>query len=383
MKITRVTPHLVGNRWKNWLFVRVETDEGIDGAGEGTLNSFCATVRTAISELEPHFIGADPFNIERLCEQMHRDVYSDGGQIHGAAVAAIEIACWDIVGKSLGVPIHQLLGGRYRDKVRVYANGWYTVPREPDAFVQAAARVVSLGFTAMKFDPFGSAWRVQSPYEEDRSLALVEAVRSEVGRDIDLMIEGHNRFNVTTALRIAERLAPFNPTWFEEPIPHHNIPAMISVARRSAVPIATGESFTSLQQFGELLASEAIGIVQPEPLHLGGLWRTRQVAGMAEAHYAVIAPHNAQGPICSAISLQLAACVPNFFIQESFDIFNDAWTRSLIEPQIEVVDGHITVNDRPGLGVTVDWQKLADHPPQAGNALYLFEEGWEARGQTA
>ena len=235
----------------------------------------------------------------------------------------------------------------------------------------------------MKFDPFGSAWRVQSPYEEDRSLALVEAVRSEVGPDIDLMIEGHNRFNVSTALRIAERLAQFNPTWFEEPIPHHNIPAMISVARRSAVPIATGESFTSLQQFGELLASEAIGIVQPEPLHLGGLWRTRQVAGLAEAHYAVIAPHNAQGPICSAISLQLAACVPNFFMQESFDIFNDAWTRSLIEPQIEVVDGHIAVNDRPGLGVTVDWQKLADHPPQAGNALYLFEEGWEARGQLA
>ena len=196
---------------------------------------------------------------------MHRDVYSDGGQIHGAAVAAIEIACWDIVGKSLGVPIHQLLGGRYRDKVRVYANGRYTVPREPDAFAQAAARVVSLGFTAMKFDPFGSAWRVQSPYEEDRSLALVEAVRSEVGRDIDLMIEGHNRFNVTTALRIAERLAPFNPTWFEEPIPHHNIPAMISVARRSAVPIATGESFTSLQQFGSFWQVKPSVSCSPNP----------------------------------------------------------------------------------------------------------------------
>ena len=128
MKITRVTTHLVGNRWKSWLLVRVETDEGIDGAGEGTLNSFSSTVRTAISELESHFIGTDPFHVERLYKQMHRDVYSDGGQIHGAAIAAIEVACWDIVGKSLGVPIHQLLGGRYRDKVRAYANGWYTVP---------------------------------------------------------------------------------------------------------------------------------------------------------------------------------------------------------------------------------------------------------------
>ena len=379
MKITGVSVHVVGNRWKDWLWVRVDTDEGIHGVGDGTVNVFTRTVAAAVRELEERFVGRDPFDVETLLEAAQRDVYTDGGQIHGAAVAAVETACWDIAGKALGVPVHRLLGGRYRDRVRAYANGWYTVERTPDAFAEAAQNVVEMGFTAMKFDPFGAAWRVQSGYEEDLSMALVEAVRDQVGPTVDLMIEAHNRFSPSSALRIARRLAPFNPAWLEEPVPHHNIPVLTDVARRSPVPVATGESFSTLQQFAELLAGGAVSILQPEPIHLGGLWRTRQVATLAEAAYAVIAPHNAQGPICSAVNAQLAACVPNFYIQESFDLFNDDWTRDLVHPRISVVDGMVRVPDGPGLGIEVDWERVESRASEQRHSIALFSEGWERR----
>ena len=381
MKITGLKTYLIGNSWKNWLWVRVDTDDGIHGVGEGTVNVFARTVETAIREVEERIVGHDPFDIEALLIATQRDVYTDGGQIHGAAVAAVEMACWDIMGKALDTPVHKLLGGRLRDRVRAYANGWYTVDRTPEAFAGAARRVADMGFTAMKFDPFGAAWKAQSSHHEDLSISLVEAVRAEVGPGVDLMIEAHGRFGVSSALRIAERLAPFRPAWFEEPVSHHNIGAMTSVARRSPVPVATGESFSSIQQFAELLAGGAVGIVQPEPVHLGGIWRTRQVAALAEAGHAVVAPHNAQGPICSAVSAQLGACVPNFYVQESFDAFNEGWTRSLVDPPISIVDGHVVVPQGPGLGIDVDWNGVEHYASRGPHSLELFAEGWERRNQ--
>lgn len=382
MKITNVTTYLVGNAWKNWLFVRVDTDEGIHGVGEGSLNGFSATVETAVHELRDAYIGLDPNQVELLFQRMVRDVYTEGGQIHMAAVSGIEVACWDIVGKSLGKPIHELLGGKVRDRVRVYANGWYRTDRTPEAFAAAARGVAERGYTALKFDPFGAAWRVQDPREEDLSIAIVEAVRDAVGPDVDLMIEGHERFSVSTALRIADRLVEFRPAWFEEPVHHQQIGAMVEVARRSPVPIATGESFTSLGQFADLLAHDVVHILQPEPLYLGGLWRTRQVAAMADAHYAVVAPHNAQGPVCSAIAVTLGACTPNFYVQESFDEFNASWTREIVDRPIVPKDGYVDVPTGPGLGIELDWERLAAHPYERANLLRLFDPGWERRSAT-
>ena len=380
MKIRDVTTYLVGNAWKNWLFVRVDTDEGIHGVGEGTLNAFSATVETAIHELRDAYIGVDPSQVELLLQRTVRDVYTDGGQIHMAAVAAIEIACWDIVGKALGKPIHELLGGRVRDRVRVYANGWYRTDRTPAGFAERARAVKALGYTAMKFDPFGAGWRVQDRRDEDLSIAIVAAVRDAVGPDVDLMIEAHNRFSVATALRVAERLAEFRPAWLEEPVHHAHLGAMVKVARRSPVPIATGESFTSPAQFADLMAHDAVHIFQPEPLHLGGLWRTRQVAAMADAHLAVVAPHNAGGPICSAVSAQLGGCIPNFYVQESFDEFNGDWSRDIVDRPTLQHDGYVDVPTAPGLGVDLDWDRLATHPYQREHLLHLFAPGWERRG---
>lgn len=285
----------------------METDEGVHGVGEGTLNAFSATVEAAIRELSDQYVGVDPHHVERLRQRMVRDVYSDGGQIHMAAVAAIEVACWDIVGKASGQPVYELPGGQVRESIRAYANGWYQVERTPDAFAAAARSVVSKGYTALKLDPFGAAHRVLDRREEDLSIDIVAAVRDAVGAHVDLMIEGHSRFSVATAGRIADRLADHVVTWFEEPVPHHNIRAVVEVARRSPVPIATGESFTSVHQFADLLPHEVIEFVQPEPLFLGGIWPTRTVVAMAEAFHTVVAPHNAQGPVCSAVSTQLRA----------------------------------------------------------------------------
>ena len=382
MKISGVRTFLVGNPWKNWLFVRVDTDEGLHGVGEGTLNAFSATVETAIHELQDAWLGQDPANIELIVQRMTRDVYSDGGQIHGSAVAAIEVACWDILGKAVGRPIHQLMGGQVRDRTRAYANGWYRVERTPEAFAAAARGVVERGYSALKFDPFGAAWRTQVSREEDLSIAIVAAVREAVGPGVDILVEGHNRFSVSTALRIADRLAEHRPGWFEEPVAHQNVGSMVEVARRSPVPVATGESFTSLQQFADLLKHDAVHILQPEPLFLGGLWRTRQVAAMVDAHYGVVAPHNAQGPVCAAISAQLAACTPNFYIQETFEEFNTAWTRQIVDEPILAVDGFVSVPKRPGLGIDLDWDRLAGHPYERANLLRLFRPGWERRAES-
>lgn len=379
MKITNVTTYLCGNPWKNWLFVRLETDDGISGIGEGTLNAFGRTVEATILELRPRFIGMDPFQIETIVQRMTRDVYSEGGQIHGCAVAAIEMACWDIIGKAVSQPVYNLMGGRYHDRLRAYANGWYRGERTPEAFAGGAREVVRRGYTALKFDPFGVAYRVTDRRDEDLAIDIIAAVRETVGTEIDLMIEAHCRFSVASAVRICERLEPFHCAWFEEPTPHQDIAAVVEVARHVDVPIATGESYSSIHQFAELLSHHAVHILQPEPLNLGGLWNARKVIGMVDAFYGVVAPHNAQGPVATAACIQLGASCPNFYVQEVFDEFNVDWERDIVDHPVEIVDGYVSVPERPGLGIELNLDEVARHPYQEHNFLPLFAEGWQRR----
>jgi galactonate dehydratase len=382
MKITRCETFIAGNPWKNWLFTRVHTDEGLYGIGEGTVNAFAKTVEAAIHELWPFYGGMDPFQIEAITQRMWRDVYTDGGQIHGCAIAAIEIACWDIIGKALGKPVYQLIGGRCHEKLRAYANGWYRGERTPQAFGDAARKVTARGYTALKFDPFGAAWRKMDPRDEDLAIDIVAAVRSAVGPHVDVLVEGHNRFTIEQALRIASRLEPFRPTWFETPVPPQNIMAMVEVARRSPVPIACGEDYHTKEQFAELLRHDAVQILQPEPLFLGGLSATRQVAGMVDAHYGVLCPHSAQGPVCTAACAHLNISTPNFFLHECFDEFNaesNGWEQNVLLNPIVVENGYIAVPDRPGLGVDLNLEIIRQHPYSQGNYLPLFKPGWQRR----
>ena len=383
MRIIAIDTYIAGNPWKNWLFAKVSTDEGIHGIGEGTLNYFGKTVEAAIHELTPLVIGMDPFQVEIISQRLIRDVYSEGAQIHMCAAAAIEIACWDIIGKATKQPIYNLWGGRCHEKLRAYANGWYRGPRTPESFAEKAKGVAKRGYTALKFDPFGSAWRTMSRYDFDLSVDIIRAVRDAVGPSVDLLIEVHCRFNVPTAIEFAEAIHQFRPAWYEEPVPHTNIAAMVEVARRSPVPVATGESFSTKQQFAELLKHEVVNILQPEPLNLGGLFVARMIAGMADAHFGVIAPHSAQGPVCSAACVQLNASIPNFFIHEIFDEFNEPWEKEIVTNPTVVVNGFIDVPERPGLGIDLNVEEIQRHPYRQENYLPLFKPGWERRERQA
>lgn len=379
MKITDIKTIICGNPWKNWLFVKVETDEGIYGIGEGTSNGLAKTVEAMIHEIKPLVIGMDPFQTEIIVQKLWRDLFSEGGQVHGCAISAIEIACWDIKGKALKQPVYNLLGGRCHEKLRAYANGWYRGPRTPEAFAAKAKEVVKRGYTALKLDPFGTNWRTMTPEEADLSYNICAAVREAVGPKVDILIEGHCRFSVAEAIKFGERLAPLRPAWFEEPVPHTNISAMVEVARHLNIPIACGENFSNKQQFAELLKHDAVHIIQLEPLHVGGLGPSKAICGMVDAHFGVTAPHSAQGPVCSVACAHLNASTPNFYIHEIFEDYNEPWEKDIIIGGVEVKDGYIEISDRPGLGIDLNWDEIAKHPYDSGYWLPLFKPGWEKR----
>lgn len=380
MRITKATTYIVGNPWKNWLFVRLDTDQpGLYGIGEGTLNGFAKTIEAAIHELAPLYEGMDPFQVETIYQRMARDVYSDGAQVHMNAVAAIETACWDIIGKELGRPIYDLLGGRYHESLPAYANGWYQGERTTEAFAAGAKKVVERGYKALKFDPFGAAWRIMTPEDRKLSVDIVGAVRDAVGPDVQIMVEGHRRFSVHEAITIGQEIAQYNPTWFEEPTDHTKIDATVEVARHISVPVSAGESFHTTHQFAELLKYNAVHILQPDPSNMGGILRTRFVAALADAHYGVIAPHQAQGPISTFVCIQIDACTPNLLVQELFDEFNVEWEHSMLTNPVKVEDGRLQIPTAPGLGTDLIWEEVEKHPYQRSNFLPLFQPGWERR----
>ncbi len=375
MKITELRTFVVGNPWKNWVFVKVYTDEGLVGVGEATGGMSAKPAEAQVQELARFVIGEDPLQPERLWHKMYKGLFL--GVNH--AMNAIEIACWDILGKSLAAPVWKLLGGKQRPRLRVYANGWYQGPRDPGFFAEAAAKVVAMGYTALKFDPFGSAYRYLSPPEERLSLKIVAAVRRAVGDDVDLCIEGHDRFNVSTAIRIGRALEEFHPLWFETPVMSTDIAATIEVARAVPVPVATGERFNRLAQFHDLLAQRVVDIVQPETLAIGGIGGARKAAALAEAAEAFVALHQAQSPLNTAINAHIHASIPNFLIQECFDDFLVPWAREIMHGVPPVVDGHVEPSDAPGLGVELDEAEMAKHPYGADYFMRLFEDGWELR----
>ncbi len=379
MKITDVTTFIVGNPWKNWVFTRVDTDAGVHGIGEATLNGFAKTVESAVQELKRFVIGEDPFDVENHTLKLFREVYSDGGQIQGAALSGIEFACWDIIGKVTQQPVYKLIGGRCHERLRVYANGWYRGPREPQSFHDKAKDVVARGYTALKFDPFGAAWRYLERADFALALELIAAVRDAVGPNVDIMIEAHNRFSPHTALQFADAVAKYQPTWFEAPVPPQYISQMAEVAKRSPVPIACGEDYYSVQQFAELLAHDAVHIIQLEPQYLG-LTAAKQVCGMVHAHNGVTAPHSAQGPLCSLVCAHLNTATPNFFVHEIFDDFNDDWSRVVLTDPVTVKNGYIELEeDRIGWGTDLNYEEIVKHPYNPNNYLPLFRSGWETR----
>ncbi|MCX5477560.1 mandelate racemase/muconate lactonizing enzyme family protein [Kaistia geumhonensis] len=381
MRITGIETFTVGAGWKNWLFVRVHTDAGITGLGEGTLNGFIRTTEAAVRELEHLVIGQDPRRITALAKRMLDSVSLDGGHIHRTAIATIEVACWDILGKSLGVPIHQLIGGRMRDTVLGYANGWYRTERSPEAFLAAAEAVIAKGFKAMKLDPFGTASGFIGKHDLDLAYDILRTLREKLPAGTLLLIDVHARFTEVEAIRAAHRLAPLDLYWWEEPTTRDRQETVHAVGRASPIPVATGEMYDTVGQFFTLAEGGGVNIFQPEPMSLGGIGNTLAVANLALAHGSYIAPHQSGGPVATAVCLQLAAAVPNFLIQEHFDAFNDPWTRDLVtwHPSIDPATGHLSLPDAPGLGIELNEEVARAHPYDPKAYLDIHSEGWERR----
>lgn len=380
MKITGIETYTVSAGWKNWLFVKVCTDTESYGIGEATLNGFTKTTEAAVHELAHFAIGKDPMRVNAVAKAVLEPI-QDAGHIHRLVVAAIEVACWDILGKSLGVPIHQLLGGRLRDSVAAYANGWYRAERTPEAYLEAAEAVVRLGFKALKLDPFGTVRGFISDEELQLSHDILAMLRRKLGPELKILIDVHCRFAPAETLRVARRLAPLDLYWWEEPTSPEREEITCSIAAECPITVATGEQFERVGQFETLARGGGVNIWQPEPMSLGGITNTIAVANIAHANGAWIAPHQSGGPVATAVCLQLAACVPNFLIQEHFDPFNEPWTHDLVTwtPTLNPQDGHLSLPTGPGLGLDLNLDVVKQHPYSPDAYLAANEDGWWKR----
>jgi 2-dehydro-3-deoxyphosphogalactonate aldolase len=371
MKITEMKSYIVANPdgpgAPSWIFVKLITDEGIEGIGECDYSHGREKGFVALAEdlFEVVVKGADPFQTEKLADDLYakRHGYRHPEIFSGQVNAAFDMACWDIVGKALGQPVYNLIGGLYHDRLRAYSylHGW-GVSEPLEKLKSAVRKFMDLGFTAFKFDPLPPA------HTRPRSISLEQltfvervlgAVRDEAGDDIDILMGTHGQFTTASAIRLAQVMEPFRPLWFEEPIPPENVDEMARIARHTTIPIATGERLSTVFEFEQILTRQAAQIIQAHA-GLNGVMGLKKIAGMADAHYAQMAPWVWCGPVAAAANLHVMATCRNFLIQEGLGMW-DSYDKWLEEP-IVWDRGYVIPPDRPGLGVVLDEDYVAAHP---------------------
>ncbi|HAG55478.1 MAG TPA: mandelate racemase, partial [Dehalococcoidia bacterium] len=335
-----------------------------------------AALEAEILDFGKFLEGKDPLRIDWIWSSLYRRVTWAGGPVSMSAISAIDLALWDLKAKALEIPVWQLAGGMHREKVRVYANGWFegltepvpgvpaeTVARQasPKLHAEAALRLKDEGWTALKFYPWGGP-QVITPEHIRSGIELVRAVRDAVGPEMEIGLDIRARLDPMSAGRVARELEPFNIAWLEEPILYDNVEAMAEFARSVQVPVSTGEQLYNRWEFRPLLATNTVHMIQPDICHCGGFSEIRKIAAIAETHYASVAPHNSNGPISTLASLHLDMSIPNCFMQEIFVSFIDRYQEVLTYP-IEIADGYARVPDGPGWGAEIDLEVLAKHPP--------------------
>ena len=361
MKITKLETFFVKPRW---LFLKMHTDEGVTGWGEPIVEGWSHTVAAAVQEMGRYLLGKDPRRIEHHWQALYRGAFYRGGPVLTSALSGLEQAMWDITGKRLGVPVHQLLGGAVRDSIRVYG---HVGGRTPQALAESARKLREQGFTAVKTSPFQAVRFVESSAFVDAAVARIAALREAVGKEVDIGIDFHGRVSPAMAIQLARAFEPFHPMFIEEPCLPENVDAMAAIARSTPVPIATGERLFTKWGFREVLEKQAASILQPDLSHAGGIFEVRSIAAMAEAYYAAVAPHCPLGPIALAASLQLDACIPNFLCQEQVTL-----GQGYLKKPFDVKGGSIEVPAGPGLGIEVD-----EEADPAGLPGQLYDGSWE------
>lgn len=361
MKVTAIKTFICNAFRTNFVFVKVETDSGLYGWGEATLEYKELTIQAAIHDLESYLIGKDPHNIEAFRHDCYRDAYWRGGPVLMSALAGVEMALWDIKGKALGVPCYQLLGGKVRDAVPIYVNGWFSPAKTPDEFAEKAKEVAAKKFLGCKWDPFGKAWQQISKYDLNSAMECIAKVAGVVGEDVQLLIEGHGRFDIPTAVKIGRRLEEFDIFWFEEPIPPDDKEGMKQVKDRVRVSIAAGERLYNRYEYRQFFELGCSDYIQPDISHAGGLFEMRMLGAEAEARHIGFCPHNPSGPVANAATLQLAACVPNFVMLEMM-MTDVPYRAEICDEDLTVKAGKMVIPERPGLGIDLNEAELLKHP---------------------
>ena len=381
MKITAVKPYTVHPGWrKNLIFVKVETDAGLHGWGEAySQYDRDPAVMAQLDTLGRYAIGRDPFAIKHFTQIAFDDYAARRGSLElFCAVSGIEQALWDIVGKATQQPVYNLLGGRCRDRIRVYANGWSYQLKEPADYARAAENVVKQGFTALKFDPLPTPWRSWIPKEhERRAVAVVKAVRDAVGPDVDLLIEQHRRLAPMHAIRLDRELAQFSLYWLEEPNVAENPEALAEVRRATHLPIVIGEATYTKTGFRPLLEARSADILNPDVACCGGILELKEIGALAEPFLVAMSPHNYNSTtVALASTVHASATMPNFIITEyflPFVEFGDRICRGHLKPR----SGYIELPAAPGLGIDLDEAVLVQHPGKPYSARKLRAPGDE------
>jgi galactonate dehydratase len=373
MKITAIKTVVVNAEMRNWVFVKIETDQaGLYGWGEASLEWKTRAVVGAVEDLAPMLLDEDPRRIEHLFQKLYRQSFWRVGAIGLSAISGIDQALWDIKGKALGVPVYELLGGLVRERVRMYTHlgggdmrAVYETSNSPDPtiFAPRALEVVAKGYTAVKV-------LITPPTETLNSIAAyhyaaraMQSMREAVGDDVDIMVDCHGRHSPANAVEFCRVLAPYRPYFVEEPVPPENVDAMAEVHRASPVPIATGERLLTRHDFRPLFEKQACDVIQPDLCHCGGLWEAKKIAAMAESYYLGVAPHNPLGPVANAAALHFALSTPNFLIQE--DMLGDVpWRWEVVRSSLVTQNGYWLPATEPGLGIEIDEAAAARHPFQ-------------------
>ncbi|MBP5321198.1 MAG: mandelate racemase/muconate lactonizing enzyme family protein [Kiritimatiellae bacterium] len=361
MNITAIKTFVIDCFRTNWVFVKVLTDEGLSGIGEGTLEYKENALVGAVADLEHALIGQDPFDTERIWHTVYRDAYWRGGPVLMSALSAIDMALWDLKGKALGLPVWKLIGGKCREGVPCYANCWFAGAKEPAAFAERALMAVERGFKGLKWDPFGKNYRQLPPDDFKRAIACVEAVKGATAGKAEILIECHGRFDLPTALRICDALADFDPYWVEEPIIPDTMRALADLRSRVRVPIACGERLYTVQQVLDAVELRACDYLQPDASHAGGITAMKKIAAICEARHIPFCAHNPSGPVANAVTLALGVSTPGYCIHET--LFDDVpWRGEVIDEDVRFADGVMYPSDRPGLGIELDEAAAARHP---------------------
>jgi len=367
VKITAISTIVVNARMRNWVFVKMQTDAGITGWGEASLEWKTRGVVGCVADLAPLVVGLDPRRIEHLYQTMYRHSFFRMGVVGMSALSGIEQACWDIFGKSVGVPVYQLLGGAVRDTVRVYDHlgggdmDAIYLDVQPERMAEHARSCVDAGFSAVKALVVPVSQPLDGLVPVRAAERCMAAIRSAVGDDVDILVDLHGRTTPAMAIQFAAALAPYRPFFFEEPCPPENVDGMAHVARAITIPVATGERLVTRFGFRELLEKGACAVIQPDLCHCGGLWEARKIAAMAEAYFVAVAPHNPLGPIATAVNTHFGFATPNFLIQEAVRA-DVPWRDEVVIGAVAPVRGLHAPPTGPGLGVEIDEAVAARYP---------------------